>query len=72
MDYSKSHRLTIDYEEDYQLIRAVYDALYPTDPRFGLDDILAYLERHPDVAALNGRYAGHYWYRNHPGELKTV
>ena len=72
LDYAKSHRWTIDYEEDYQFIRAVYDALYPVNPRFGLDDILAFVAANPDVAALNSRYAGHYWYRNHPGELKTV
>lgn len=72
LDYSKSHRWTIDYEEDYQFIRAVYDALYPTNPRFGLDDILAFVAANPDVASLNAQYAGHYWYRNHPGELKTV
>ena len=72
LDYSTSHRWTIDYEEDYQFIRAVYDALYPTNPRFGLDDILVLLDANPDVVALNAQYAGQYWYRNHPGELKTV
>ena len=72
LDYSQSHRWTIDYEEDYHFIRAVYDALYPANPRFGLDDILAFVAANPDVAALNSRYAGHYWYRNHPGELKTI
>ena len=72
LDYSKSHRWTIDYEEDYQFIRAVYDALYPTNPRFGLDDILAFVAANPPVAALNAHYAGQYWYRNHPGELRTV
>ncbi len=71
-DYSKSHRWTIDYEEDYQFIRAVYDALYPVNPRFGLGDILAYVAGRPDVAALNSAYAGQYWYRHHPGELKTI
>ena len=40
--------------------------------RFGLDDILAFLAAKPDVIALNAQYAGQYWYRNHPGELKTV
>ncbi len=72
LDYSKSHRWTIDYEEDYQFIRAVYDALYPVNPHFGLDDILAFVASNPEVVALNASYAGQYWYRNHPGELKTV
>jgi len=72
LDYAQSHRWTIDYEEDYAFIRAVYDALYPSTPTFGLDDILAFLRANPDVAALNAQYAGQYWYRNHPGELKTI
>lgn len=72
LDYSMSHRWTIDYEEDYQFIAAVYDALYPTNPAFGLDDILTFLGNHPEVAALNAHLAGVNWYRHHLGELKTV
>jgi spore coat polysaccharide biosynthesis protein SpsF len=72
LDYSKSHRWTIDYEEDYAFIRAVYEALYPGNPRFSLEDILNFLNDHPDVAAINDRYAGEYWYRHHWDELKTV
>lgn len=72
LDYSMSHRWTIDYEEDYQFIRTVYEQLYPDDPYFGLDDILALLERRPDIAAINARYAGVNWYRHHLGELKTI
>lgn len=72
LDYSKSHRWTIDYEEDYALIRAVFEGLYPENPRFSLEDILTFLERHPEVAAVNDRYAGEYWYRHHWDELKTV
>ena len=67
-----SHRWTIDYEEDYRFIAAVYDALYPTDRLFSLDDILDFLALHPDVAAINSQYAGVNWYRHHLDELKTV
>ncbi len=72
LDYSMTHRWTIDYEEDYEFIKAVYEALYPQNPLFGLEDILALLERRPDIAALNARYAGVNWYRHHLGELKTI
>jgi len=72
LDYSMSHRWTIDYEADYQFIRAVYDSLYAADPLFGLDDILAFLDTHPEVAALNTHYAGVNWYRHHLDELRTV
>lgn len=72
LDYSMSHRWTIDYEEDYQFICAVYEALYPTNPRFRLDDILALQAARPDITALNAHYAGVNWYRHHLDELKTI
>ena len=72
MDLSMSHRFTIDYAEDYAFIRAVYDELYPIAPMFGVDEILALLERRPEIQAINGRYAGVNWYRHHLDELTTV
>ena len=73
LDYSMSHRWTIDYPADYELIRAVYDRLYTPDrPIFGLDDVLTLLEANPDIHHLNAGLAGVNWYRHHPGELKTV
>jgi spore coat polysaccharide biosynthesis protein SpsF len=72
LDYSMSHRWTIDYPEDYWFIRAVYEALYPHNPRFSLSDILELLERQPEIARLNAKYAGVNWYRHHLGELRTI
>ena len=72
LDYSMSHRWTIDYPEDYEFIKAVYDALYSTKPDFGLDEVLHLLARRPDIAHLNAHLAGVNWYRNHLDELKTV
>jgi len=71
-DYSMTHRFTIDYAEDYAFIRAVFDELYPVNPLFGVSDILALLERRPDIYAINAPLAGVNWYRNHLGELRTV
>ncbi|MBF9237698.1 glycosyltransferase family protein [Hymenobacter sp. BT683] len=71
-DFSMSHRWTIDYPEDYKFISAVYEALYPTNAAFGLDDILALLVRRPDIAQLNAHLAGVNWYRNHLADLTTV
>lgn len=72
LDYSLSHRWTLDYAEDYEFIRRVYEELYPERPGFGLDDILDLLARKPAIAAINARYAGVNWYRHHLHELKTV
>jgi spore coat polysaccharide biosynthesis protein SpsF len=71
-DHSMTHRFTIDYAEDYRFIAAVFDELYPADPLFGLDAILALLERRPDLFAINAGLAGVNWYRHHLGELRTV
>jgi spore coat polysaccharide biosynthesis protein SpsF len=71
-DYSTTHRWTIDYPEDYEFIKKVYDELYTQNPQFDLYDILNLLENRPDIIALNNKYAGEYWYKNHADELKTV
>ena len=72
LDYSMSHRWTIDYEADYQFIAAIYDALYSSERHFTLEEILAFLSAHPEVEAINQRYAGVNWYRHHLDDLKTV
>lgn len=71
-DYSMTHRFTIDYKEDYDFIKKVYDELYYENPKFGLDDILNLLERKPDIKKINQMYAGVNWYRNYINELKTI
>ncbi len=72
LDYSMTHRFTIDYEADYRFIRAVFEELYPVDPLFGVGTILALLERRPDLYEINADLAGVNWYRHHLAELKTV
>jgi spore coat polysaccharide biosynthesis protein SpsF len=72
-DLQMTHRLTIDYLEDYELIRRVFEALHRDDAApFGLDEILAYLDAHPEVYQINHKYVGVNWYRHHIGELRTV
>lgn len=72
LDYSMSHRWTIDYPEDFDFIKRVYEELYPSDPAFTLQNILDLTDRNPDIFALNSKYAGVNWYRNHLDELKTI
>ena len=73
-DLSMSHRFTIDYPDDYRFISAVFDALYRGDAGapFSLDDILSLVEKRPDIRALNEKYAGVSWYRNHLQDLSTI
>jgi len=71
-NYSMTHRFTIDYKEDYEFIKRIYEELYPVNKRFGLNDILNLLEAKPEIKKINDMYAGVNWYRNHLGELKTI
>ena len=66
LDYSSSHRWTIDYVEDYQFLAAVYESLWTeTRPIFSMQDVLLLLDARPDIAALNACHAGKSWYRDH-------
>jgi spore coat polysaccharide biosynthesis protein SpsF len=72
LNLSRSHRVVLDYIEDYEVIRRVFDALYAHNPRFGVADVVRYLDDHPAVAALNACHRGVNWYRHHLAELRTV
>jgi spore coat polysaccharide biosynthesis protein SpsF len=53
----RSHvRLTVDYPEDLAVVRAIFDELHPREPLFGLGEIIALLERRPELPALNAHY----------------
>ncbi len=69
---SKSHRWCLDYPEDYLFIKAVYNELSPSNPFFGIEDILALLQRKPELQKINEKYRGVNWYRHHLHELKTI
>jgi spore coat polysaccharide biosynthesis protein SpsF len=73
-DLSASHRLTLDYQEDYQLIAAVFEALHRSDeaPAFTVEAIVDYLEAHPDVKAINAMHVGKSWTQAHKSQLRTL
>jgi len=72
LDYSMSHRCTIDYPEDYEFIKQVYEALYPSNKNFTIQDILRLLDEQPELNEINSKWAGVNWYRHYLDELKTV
>ena len=46
-------RWTVDEARDFTLVEQIYAALYPANPSFGTSDILALLDRRPELATLN-------------------
>jgi len=55
-------RWTVDERRDYELVSAVYDALYPANPAFSSEDVLRLLQARPELSTLNahfGRNAGY-------------
>lgn len=71
-DYSMSHRFTIDYREDYEFIKQVYEELYPLNSNFSCEDTIDLLITKPEIYSINAEYAGVNWYRNHLDELSTI
>ena len=49
--------LTLDTAEDYAMLKALYEGLYPQKSEFTVQDVIAYLKAHPEVLALNHKVA---------------
>jgi spore coat polysaccharide biosynthesis protein SpsF len=50
---SFQYRLTVDTPEDLQLIRQIFESLYPSNPNFSLSDIYELLRAHPEWVHIN-------------------
>ena len=51
LDYPRM-RLTLDYQEDYDLINKIYEHFYPED-KFCLFDVIKFLNSNPDISSIN-------------------
>lgn len=49
-------RWTVDEPEDFELVRRIYEALYPNNPAFTTTDILALLRKDPSLEKINARF----------------
>jgi spore coat polysaccharide biosynthesis protein SpsF len=45
--------IELDEPKDYEMIRTMFEALYPNNPQFNLGDIIAYIKKHPEIMAIN-------------------
>ena len=55
VDYSHI-RLTLDYPEDLEFIKQIYEELYEKNQSFALKEILELLERKPELIEINRKY----------------
>jgi spore coat polysaccharide biosynthesis protein SpsF (cytidylyltransferase family) len=46
-------RWTLDEEKDYEFLKGLFKALYRRKPRFGMTEILEYLDGHPELEQVN-------------------
>lgn len=49
-------RWTVDYEEDFEFVRNVFEKLYPIRKNFVMKDILELLTKEPSLALINEKY----------------
>ena len=49
-------RWTVDEPEDFDFVRSVFEQLYPSNPHFVMEDVLALLRAKPELGALNQRF----------------
>ncbi len=61
-DGSRSHRLVLDYPEDYEVLQHVYRAIGEARPHSSVERLVEWLDAHPDVAHLNAKHRGSHWY----------
>ena len=64
-------RWTLDFPEDYEFLRAVFEALYPTNQAFGMWDVIDYLDAHPELREINAIHRDYYpWVKSHASETR--
>lgn len=51
--YGPDIRICVDRMEDYQVVSAIYEALYPANPLFSSHDVMDFLRNSPEIAKLN-------------------
>ena len=63
--HSKKIRLTLDYYEDYILIKEIFGNLYKKNKYFTLNEILGFLTRNKSLLKINEKYHKLQWKKFH-------
>ncbi|MDD5176146.1 MAG: glycosyltransferase family protein [Sterolibacterium sp.] len=59
-------RWTVDEPEDFELVTRVYEALYPDNPAFSMEDVLSLEEHRPELMNINAKF------QRNEGYLKSL
>lgn len=54
-------RLTLDYQLDFDVFKAIFEALYVEGEIFGLEEVIRFLKANPDVMKTNSNLDEEYW-----------
>ncbi len=55
-----SLRWTVDYPEDFEFIKKIYENLYNENTIFGMNDVLNLLKIKPNLSQINSKYVGYH------------
>jgi len=48
-------RVTLDYQEDLEVISTIFNELYPKNPDFKMMDVILWLEKNPKIKKINSK-----------------
>ncbi|MBI1888689.1 MAG: glycosyltransferase family protein [Candidatus Spechtbacteria bacterium] len=52
-EYARNYRLTVDYPEDFELMKKIYEALYKEGTIIDAREAFVFLNHHPEIARIN-------------------
>ncbi len=53
--YLRNYRLTLDYPEDFEFFKAIFQNFGENTYKVSLDDLINYLDNNPDIVAINSK-----------------
>ena len=66
-----SLRWTVDEPEDYNLVKTIYETLYPRDPAFSSSDVMRLLDATPALRGLNTQFERNAGYQTSLGKERN-
>ena len=63
-DFSKKYRIVLDYQEDFELLKLIYENFNQKGKSCNLADIIDFLENNKAIANINKMHMNSQWYNN--------